>query len=127
MLFVTLTGSPTMEETTELSSIWEIGLYNNHIQATRYVIEEDRVMFVFTDGSLAWEAKDFLISQERCLEVELDSKVYPGLGAKSKQGSNSEEEKSRSESKKSGSKSKTSGSKTTPPESEPARVRSVEL
>ena len=53
--------------------------------------------------------------------------MYPGLGAKSKQGSNSEEEKSRSKSKKSGSKSKKSGSKAYPPESEPARVRSVEL
>ena len=46
--------------------------------------------------------------------------MYPGLGAKSMKGSNSEEEKS-------GSKSKKSGSKATPLGSEPARARNVEL
>ena len=32
----------------------------------------------FQDGSVAWEAKDFLIEQEQCLEVTIEQKVYHG-------------------------------------------------
>jgi hypothetical protein len=31
------------------------------------------------DGSLAGEIRDFLIKQERCKDVTIDSQVYPGL------------------------------------------------
>jgi hypothetical protein len=31
------------------------------------------------DGSLAGEIKDFLIKQERCKEVKIDSITYPGI------------------------------------------------
>ena len=30
------------------------------------------------DGSIAWEAKDFLIDQEECLEVTIEQKTYHG-------------------------------------------------
>ena len=33
---------------------------------------------MFKDGSLAWEAKDYLLEQERCLEVQLEQKTYHG-------------------------------------------------
>ena len=44
--------------------IWQTGLYNNHLQAEIFPIEDDRVMFMFRDGSAAWDAKDFLIEQD---------------------------------------------------------------
>jgi len=34
---------------------------------------------MFKDGSMAWDAKDFLVSQEGCLEVVIENKNYPGL------------------------------------------------
>ena len=36
----------------------------------------------FKDGSIAWEAKDFLIEQERCLEVTIEQKSYHGKHTK---------------------------------------------
>lgn len=33
---------------------------------------------MFKDGSQAWEAKDYLIEQEECKEVSIESKIYPG-------------------------------------------------
>jgi hypothetical protein len=34
---------------------------------------------MFKDGSVAWEAKDFLVAQEGCKEVTIENKNYPGL------------------------------------------------
>ena len=34
---------------------------------------------MFRDGSQAWEAKNFLIEQERCESVTIENKVYPGI------------------------------------------------
>ena len=45
MLFVTVSGDPSREETEELTMLWEMGLYNNHIQTHRFYIEDDRMMF----------------------------------------------------------------------------------
>ena len=36
MLFVTVSGNPTQEETVQLSALWETSLFNNHVQASRY-------------------------------------------------------------------------------------------
>ena len=33
-------------------------------------------MFMFRDGGYAWEAKDFLVEQERCEEVQLEQQTY---------------------------------------------------
>ena len=32
----------------------------------------------FQDGAIAWEAKDFLVEQEQCLEVTIEQKSYHG-------------------------------------------------
>lgn len=45
------------------------------------MIDDNRAIFMFKDGSQAWEAKDFLIQQERCESVSLENKVYPGKGS----------------------------------------------
>ena len=34
------------------------------------------------DGSLAWKIKDFLIKQNRCLEVTLENERFPGIESK---------------------------------------------
>lgn len=33
---------------------------------------------MFKDGSQAWIAKDYLVEQERCKSVQIESKEYPG-------------------------------------------------
>ena len=44
----------------------------------RYVVGENRVIFMLKDGAMAWEVKDFLVNQDRCEEVTIEGKSYPG-------------------------------------------------
>lgn len=46
------------------------------------MIDDNRAIFMFKDGSMAWEAKDFLIQQEECKEVTIESKSYYGKNYK---------------------------------------------
>merc|ERR1712189_134983 len=96
MMFVRVTDFVDKAETEEVTSLWQTGLYNNHVQAERFVIEDDRVMFMFRDGGYAWEAKDFLLEQERCEEVQLEQQTYKGRYAVNKE---KESDKSSSSSK----------------------------
>ena len=43
---------------------------------------DDRVLFMLKDGSLAWDVKDFLITQPNCKLVEFDNQQFPGAGEK---------------------------------------------
>ena len=87
------------EETDEISKFWMVGLYNNHIDAQRFIIDDDRIMFnamvnilispnklLFSvqEGSLAYEVKDYLIEQERVEYVEIDQEIFPGKFSKQK-------------------------------------------
>ena len=47
MMFVKVSGNPTKEEAEGISSIWQTGLWNTHISADRFSLEDDRVIFVF--------------------------------------------------------------------------------
>merc|ERR1712111_295932 len=76
MLFAKINKFKDKHETEEISSIWHTGLYNAHIHGERFLVEDSRVMFSFKDGSYAWEAKDFLIEQERVEDVQLEGKTY---------------------------------------------------
>ena len=78
MLFAKINNFVSREETEEVSSLWQTGMYNAHIQSERFLIEDNRVMFSFKDGSYAWEAKDFLIEQERIEDVQLEQQTYKG-------------------------------------------------
>ncbi|GIY58676.1 LDLR chaperone boca [Caerostris extrusa] len=71
-------GNPTERETEEITGLWQSSLMNNHINVERYPIGQDRVIFMFKDGSQAWEAKDFLVKQERLELVTIESKEYFG-------------------------------------------------
>lgn len=84
MTFVTVTGSPTRAEAEEVTKLWQTSLWNNHIQAERYMIDDNRAIFMFKEGSQAWESKDFLIQQERCESVTIENKVYYGPNASEK-------------------------------------------
>ncbi|RZB39691.1 zinc finger protein 532-like [Asbolus verrucosus] len=54
------------------------GCWNNGI----YMVDDNRAIFLFKDGSQAWTAKEYLVEQERCESVTIESKVYPGKYAK---------------------------------------------
>lgn len=78
MVFVKVSGNPSKEEAETITSIWQTGMWNSHIHCDRYPLDDNRYIFMFKDGSVAWEAKDFLIDQEQCLEVTIEQKVYHG-------------------------------------------------
>uniref|UniRef100_A0A1B0D3G5 Uncharacterized protein n=1 Tax=Phlebotomus papatasi TaxID=29031 RepID=A0A1B0D3G5_PHLPP len=78
MAFVQVGGSSSREESETITKIWQSSLWNNHIQAERYMIEDARAIFMFKDGAQAWVAKDFLVEQEQCESVTIESKKYPG-------------------------------------------------
>merc|ERR1711993_223178 len=61
MMFVRVSENPTRHEAEEISSIWQTGLWNNHVHVDRFMVEDDRAIFLFKDGSLAWEALDYLL------------------------------------------------------------------
>jgi len=82
MMFVRVTEFVSKEDTETITSIWQTGLYNNHVQAERFQLEDDRVLFMFRDGSAAWEAKDFLIEQDRCEDVQLEQQTFYGKHCK---------------------------------------------
>ncbi|XP_046668077.1 LDLR chaperone boca-like isoform X2 [Homalodisca vitripennis] len=102
MAFVSILGNPTREESEQLTKLWQGSLWNNHIQAERYMIDDDRAIFMFKDGSMAWDAKDFLIQQDRCKEVLIENKPYYGKNYKPQDESKSKEpaKKSKKESEK---------------------------
>ncbi|KAH8307735.1 hypothetical protein KR044_011748 [Drosophila immigrans] len=82
MTFVSVNGNPTRDEAEEITKLWQTSLWNNHIQAERYMVDDNRAIFLFKDGAQAWEAKDFLVDQERCKGVTIENKEYPGVHAK---------------------------------------------
>lgn len=78
MTFVSVADNPTRQETEKVTALWQSSLQNSHIIADRFIVADDRAIFMFKDGSQAWEAKDFLIEQKQCKEVSIENKVYPG-------------------------------------------------
>nr|CRZ21966.1 BMA-BMY-1 [Brugia malayi] len=43
--------------------VWRNSLFNNHIDVQTFTIDDNRAIFMFADGSKAWEGKDFLLKQ----------------------------------------------------------------
>lgn len=78
MTFVNVMGNPTKEEAETTTKLWQTSLWNAHIQAERYMVDDSRAIFMFKDGAQAWEAKDFLVEQELCESVTIENKVYNG-------------------------------------------------
>lgn len=80
MAFVTVANNPSKEETELLTQRWQIGLVNMHMKCERFVISDDRAIFVFEDGSLAFEAVDYLTSQPEVKEYSIDNRSWHGKG-----------------------------------------------
>lgn len=80
MAFVTVADNPSKEETEELTQRWQVGLNNNHMKCQRFVVADNKAIFVFEDGSLAYEAKDFLLEQPELQEYSIDNRVWQGKG-----------------------------------------------
>lgn len=78
MAFINIAGNPSRLETDKLTERYQASLRNNHVTLDRFVIGDDRVIFMFKDGALAWEAKEYLVEQERVKDVTIENKVYPG-------------------------------------------------
>ncbi|CAL1528141.1 unnamed protein product [Lymnaea stagnalis] len=100
MMFATVSGKPTEEETEKISLLWHSSLFNAHVETQRYVVGSDRVLFMLKDGSKAWEVRDFLVKQERCEEVSIEGQSYPGAGAEKNQSSKDKKSKSKKDHKK---------------------------
>ncbi|TKS70346.1 LDLR chaperone MESD [Collichthys lucidus] len=82
MVFATVSGDPTEKETEEITGLWQGSLFNANFDIQRFVVGSNRVIFMLRDGSMAWEVKDFLVSQERCADVTVEGQVFPGKAAK---------------------------------------------
>ena len=93
MMFATVAGEPSEKEMEKITSLWHSSLYNAHIDTQRYVVGSNRVIFMLTDGSKAWEVKDFLVQQDNCEEVTIEGKNYPGKGANQKKDEDTTEKK----------------------------------
>ncbi|GMT12890.1 hypothetical protein PFISCL1PPCAC_4187, partial [Pristionchus fissidentatus] len=66
------------EFTDKWTGIWHSNLFNNHIDAQVFIIDDDRAIFMFKDGSQAFEAKDFLTKQPYVVEVSMEGQRFPG-------------------------------------------------
>ncbi|KAM7423488.1 hypothetical protein PAMA_000034 [Pampus argenteus] len=82
MVFATVSGDPTEKETEEITGLWQGSLFNANFDVQRFVVGSNRVIFMLRDGSMAWEVKDFLLAQERCVDVTVEGQVFPGKAAK---------------------------------------------
>lgn len=89
MMFVQVKDELAPSDAEEVTKLWQSSLYNNHIQAERYMVDERRALFMFKDGAQAWDAKDFLLEQKDLKECSVENKVYHGYhtpeGKKEKQ------------------------------------------
>ncbi|KAG7156665.1 LDLR chaperone boca-like [Homarus americanus] len=72
MMFVQVKEELSPERAEEVTKLWQGSLFNNHIQAER------RAIFMFKDGSQAWDAKDFLVEQQELQECSMENKVHHG-------------------------------------------------
>lgn len=45
------------------------------------MVGSNRAIFMLRDGSMAWEVKDFLVKQDRCLDVTVEGQVFPGMAS----------------------------------------------
>lgn len=84
MAFVSLIGEPTRDETEQVTTLWQTALLNNHIIADRYLIDDNRAIFMFKDGAQAWDAKDYLITQEKLDHIMIENKPYYGPNSPNK-------------------------------------------
>jgi len=80
MIFANVAGNPTKAQTDKVSGLWQQSLQNAQIQVQRYIVSDNRVLFQVNDGSLAFQIKDYLVSQDTCEVVSFENMDFPGKG-----------------------------------------------
>lgn len=83
-MVVTISGDPDKDEGEEIASLWQTGLWNNHINTERFMFDNRKAVFYFQDGDLAWEARDYILQQDRCEHIMLEGDSYDGAAKKVK-------------------------------------------
>lgn len=78
MTFVNLRDNLDKATVDKLTALWQTSLQNNHLIADRFLLDDNRCIYMFKDGSQAWDAKDFLIEQKEVMEVVIENKPYLG-------------------------------------------------
>lgn len=78
MTFVNLRDNLDKATVDKLTALWQTSLQNNHLIADRFLLDDNRCIYMFRDGSQAWDAKDFLIEQKEVMEVVIENKPYLG-------------------------------------------------
>lgn len=113
MMFATVSGDPTEQETDEITALWQSSLYNANIEITRFVISANRILIRLVDGSYAYEIRDFLVEQDRCEAVTIEGQTYHGKASPEykKEAKQNEAKKSKDEKKKTKKNTKGSGKK----------------
>ncbi|EDO31471.1 predicted protein [Nematostella vectensis] len=81
MMFASIAGNPSKKTTDTISLRWQSSLHNAHLEVQRYIVADDRILFLLKDGSMAWDVKDFLVTQPECKVVEFENQKFPGVGA----------------------------------------------
>ena len=92
MIFVGIKGDPTEEYTEKVSGRWMQSLQNAHMPVQRYVVAPNRVMFLTQDGSMAWDIKDYLVTQTECTTVTFDQLSSPCAGSEPEETPNAKTE-----------------------------------
>ncbi|XP_031570720.1 LDLR chaperone boca-like [Actinia tenebrosa] len=82
MMFVSIANNPSRKRTEDVTARWQTSLHNAHLQVERYIVADDRALFLLKDGSIAWDVKDFIITQPECKMVEFENQKFPGVGGK---------------------------------------------
>ena len=80
MIFANVAGNPTKKQTDKISAMWQQSLQNANIQVQRYIVSDNRVLLQVSDGSLAFQIKDFLVTQDTCESVSFENMDFDGKG-----------------------------------------------
>merc|ERR1712147_312572 len=81
LVFVDIRGEPTEEERDQITVLWEGMMINAHnIEAKRFPIKNDRVIFQLARGEQVRELAQLLRQQERCSSFQVDNELYLAPG-----------------------------------------------
>ncbi|XP_012266789.2 LDLR chaperone boca [Athalia rosae] len=78
MMFVGLKKTFSRDQTETITQLWQTGLHNNHIIAERYMIDDNRAIFMFRDGAQVIDAKVFLLEQPELSEITFEGQTFYG-------------------------------------------------
>lgn len=78
MMFVGVKKELSRDQTDTITQLWQTSLHNNHIIAERYMIDDNRAIFMFRDGAQVIDAKVFLLEQPELTEITFEGQTFYG-------------------------------------------------